>query len=582
MVLLNENWQVVESTTRAPGAARVTYELQARINPQYHSVELNRDYVEIQVTYSMNVGYIYSGTWNFSATGCSDVSGGGTLNGSGTLISGGFWAGHDNNGNYSTSIYANLSFYFSAANAYLSGVIELPNIPRSSGAAWKNGKNRVKLDGTDTITLVLDKKVPAYRHSLVWVIGDSGYKWLNTNDIDTEYTFKPTEEMLKYSTDGKYIYGYLGVGTYASGDQNAKMIGTTTIGFFIDLPEEKYGPVISSAVVKETGNTKIHEDKVFRYLSKKKLTMQAEVRGFATVKNAYVLHDKQQYPLSLTEGLYSINLEGMTNGDIQFVIEDSRGFKTIRNWHGTYIPYFYPSITDFNAERDNPTVNEGYANAKGTFFNGENNQLKIVIKDEQNHSVNCSYTSNGNNVIVKQRVSGYSYDKNYKLTLTITDYYGQSTERTYTLSGNLWAMILGKLTASFHMLWIRRNGNNPCGIYNEGDMTTVGTTYATGKLIASGGIGIKGKNTFIIRKEFSGTHQPLSSMAAAYITIPFEVPRGYELLDIYRATPEMAVTATIKSVYSNSCVVHVFNSWTNWASPSGKVTIHGIFIKKEA
>ena len=582
MVLLNENWQVVESTTRAPGAARVTYELQARINPQYHSVELNRDYVEIQVTYSMNVGYIYSGTWNFSATGCSDVSGGGTLSGSGTLISGGFWAYHDNGGSYSTSINANLSFYFSSADAYLDGSIELPNIPRASVPSWKNGKNRVKMDGTDTITLVLDKKVTAYRHSLVWVIGDSGYKWLNTNDIDTEYTFKPTEEMLKYSTDGKYIYGYLGVGTYASGDSNAKMIGSMNISFFIDLPEEKYGPVISSAVVKETGNTKIPEDKVFRYLSKKKLSMQANVRGYATVKNVYALHNGQQYPLSLAEGLYSVDLEGMTNGDIQFVIEDSRGFKTIRNWHGSYVPYFYPSITDFNAERDNPTVNEGYANAKGTFFNGENNQLKIVIKDEQNHSVNCSYTSNGNNVIVKQRVSGYSYDKNYKLTLTITDYYGQSTERTYTLSGNLWAMILGKLTASFHMLWIRRNGNNPCGIYNEGDLSTLGTTYTKGKLIASGGIGIKGTNTFIIRKEFSGTHQPLSSMSAAYITIPFKVPDGYELLDIYKVMPEMAITATVKSVYSNSCVVHVFNSWTNWASPSGKVTIHGLFIKKEA
>ncbi len=220
MVLLNENWQVVESTTRTPGAANVTYQLLARINSQYHSIELNRDYVEIQVTYTMNSGYIYSGSWNFSATGCSDVSGGGTLSGSGTLISGGFWAYHDNNGgNYSTSINANLSFYFSSADAYLDGSIELPNIPRASVPSWKNGKNRVKMDGTDTITLVLDKKVPAYRHSLVWVIGDSGYKWLNTNDIDTEYTFKPTEEMLKYSTDGKYIYGYLGVGTYASGDQ---------------------------------------------------------------------------------------------------------------------------------------------------------------------------------------------------------------------------------------------------------------------------------------------------------------------------------------------------------------------------
>ena len=582
MVLLNENWKVVSEATRTPGAANVTYQLLARINSQYHSIELNRDYVEIQVTYTMNSGYIYSGSWTFSATGCDTVTGGGTLSGSGTLISGGFWGYHDNNGNYSTSINANLSFYFSSADAYLDGSIELPNIPRASVPSWKNGKNRVKMDGTDTITLVLDKKVAAYRHSLVWVIGDSGYKWLNTNDIDTEYTFKPTEEMLKYSTNGRYIYGYLAVGTYTSGNPNATMLGALNIGFFIDLPEECYGPIIKSSNVKEIGNTKVPEDKVFRYLSKKKLTMQAEVRGYATVKNAYVLHDKQQYPLSLIEGLYNVDLEGMTNGDIQFVIEDSRGFKTIRNWHGTYVPYFYPSITDFSAERDNPTVNEGYANAKGTFFNGENNQLKIVIKDEQNHSVNCSYTSNGNNVIVKQRVSGYSYDKNYKLTLTITDYYGQSTERTYTLSGNLWAMILGKLTTSVHMLWVRKNGTNPCGIYNEGDMTTVGTTYATGKLIASGGIGIKGTNTFIIRKEFSGTHQPLSSMAAAYITIPFTIPDGYELLDIYRVIPEMAVTATIKSVYSSSCVVHVFNSWTNWASPSGKVTICGLFIKKEA
>ena len=33
MVLLNENWKVVASANRTPGAANVTYELQARINP---------------------------------------------------------------------------------------------------------------------------------------------------------------------------------------------------------------------------------------------------------------------------------------------------------------------------------------------------------------------------------------------------------------------------------------------------------------------------------------------------------------------------------------------------------------------
>ena len=573
MVLLNGNWQVVESTTRSPGAARVTYELQARINPQYHSVELNRDYVEIQVTYSMNVGYIYSGTWNFSATGCSDVAGGGTLNGSGTLISGGFWAYHDNNGNYSTSIYANLSFYFSSADAYLDGSIELPNIPRASVPSWKNGKNRVKMDGTDTITLVLDKKVPAYRHSLVWVIGDSGYKWLNTNDIDTEYTFKPTEEMLKYSTDGKYIYGYLGVGTYASGDQNAKMIGSMNISFFIDLPEEKYGPIISSTTVKEIGNTKVPEDKVFRYLSKKKLSMQAEVRGFATVKNVYVMHNKQQYPLSLTEGLYSVDLEGMTDGDIQFVIEDSRGFKTIRNWHGTYVPYFFPTITEFTAERDNPTVNDGYANAKGTFYNGENNTLTITVNDESGHSVNSTGTLSGNEFTVKQRINGYSYDTNYNLRLKATDSYGQTTEKSYVLAGNLWAMILAKLTTSVHMLWVRKNGNSPCGIYNEGDLSTLGRTYA------KGGLAVGGDDTFIV-KEFTADVQAIKGQQAAYISVPYTIPAGYKLLCFYDAHTVTWCITTIKNVSANAIMTHVYNwSTPNDITPKSKVVVSGLFVK---
>jgi len=39
--MLSNNWQTVANATRTPGAANVTYELQARINPQYHSIELN-------------------------------------------------------------------------------------------------------------------------------------------------------------------------------------------------------------------------------------------------------------------------------------------------------------------------------------------------------------------------------------------------------------------------------------------------------------------------------------------------------------------------------------------------------------
>lgn len=573
MVLLSNAWQVIKETTQQVGQANVTYKLWARVNAQYHSIELNRDLVEVQTTYTMNSGYIYSGSWTFTGTGCETVTGSGTLRNSGTLLSGGFWAYHDNSGNYSTSVNTNLSFYFSAANAYLEETITLPNIPRASTPSWKGGKNHVKLDGTDTLTLLLDKKVDKYRHSLVWVVGNSGPKWLNTNDIDTEYVFKPTEEMIKYATDTKSVYGYLGIGTYSDGTQTAKMIGTSTIGFYIDLPPEKYAPVISATSVKEIGNTNVPENKVFRYLSKKKLSMQANVRGYATVKSVYALHNGQQFPLSLSQGTYSVDLEGMTNGDIQFVIEDSRGFKTTREWHGTYVPYFYPTITEFSAERDNPTVNDGYANAKGTFYNGENNVLTITVKDDGNRSTNGTGQLNGNEFTVKQRIVGYSYDRNYNLTLKVTDSYGQSTEKSYVLTGNLWAMILGKLTTSVHMLWVRKNGSSPCGIYNEGDTSTLGRTYA------KGGLAIGGNDTFIT-KTFSARRSAVGFNNSNTTTVQIQTPAGYTMVAPITAYTGSAL-CNITSFNDRSVTVYTANMWNNnYVLPAGDVFVNVLFIRK--
>ena len=570
--MLSNAWQVVKEVTQQVGQANVTYRLWARVNAQYHSIELNRDWVDLETTYTMNSGYIYSGTWTFTGTGCETVTGGGTLRGSGTLLSGGFWAYHDNNGDYSAGVSATLDFYFSAANAYLAEVITLPNIPRASIGTWKDNKNHVKLDGTDTLTLRLDKKVDKYRHSLVWVVGNSGVKWLNTNDIDTEYVFKPTEEMIKYATDTKSVYGYLGVGTYSDGTQNATMIGTSNIGFYIDLPEEKYAPVISTTSVKEVGNTSVPENKVFRYLSKKKLSMQANVRGYSTVKSVYALHNGQQFPLSLSQGTYSVDLEGLVNGDIEFIIEDSRGFKTTQKWQGTYVPYFYPTITEFSAERDNPTVNDGYANAKGTFYNGENNVLTITVKDDGNRSTNGTGQLNGNEFTVKQRIVGYSYDKNYNLTLKVTDSYGQSTEKSYVLTGNLWAMILGKLTTSVHMLWVRRNGSTPCGIYNEGDTSTLGRTYA------KGGLAIGGNDTFIV-KRFSANHPAINSQESKLIDVNISTPEGYEIICVLRAFTDH-VTCDIKETTKSNVTVYVGNTWWGWTLPAGETVVDVLYVRK--
>lgn len=575
MVLLSENWKVVSEATRTPGAANVTYQLFARINPQYHSIELNRDYVEIQVTYTMNSGYIYSGSWNFSATGCSDVSGGGTLSGSGTLISGGFWAYHDNSGNYSTSINANLSFYFSAADAYLSVVIELPNIPRSSGVSWKDNKNHVKLDGKDTLKLILDKKVDKYRHSLVWVVGDSGPKWLNTNDIDTEYIFKPTEEMIKYATDTKSVYGYLGVGTYSDGTRNATMIGTATIGFFIDLPEEKYGPVISSAVVKEIGNTKVPEDKVFRYLSKKRLTMQAEVRGFSIAKNVYVMHNKQQYPMVLNNNRYSVDLEGLVDGDVQFVVEDSRGFKTTQEWHGTFVPYFYPTITDLVATRDNPTSSHGYMIAKGKWYNGQSNKLTAITEHLPNERLNTDVVVNSNDFNINKEFSDLNYQNKFTFKLTITDYYGQSVIREYILPGSQWTALFGKFTSLFRMIHVKKTPNVPCGIYNEGDLSTLGRTYAKGGLV------IGGDDTFLVKR--IGAAGARKTFNAAMndredVRITVTAPDGYKTIGVIQAYTDYRCSVSLYNFINGIAYCMVYNS-SGWANTPIGASVDVLFYK---
>lgn len=562
MVLLSENWKVVSEATRTPGAANVTYQLFARINPQYHSIELNRDYVEVQVTYTMNSGYIYSGSWNFSATGCSDVSGGGTLSGSGTLISGGFWAYHDTGGNYSTSINANLSFYFSAANAYLSSAIELPNIPRASSGTWKDNKNHVKLDGSDTITLLLDKKVQKYRHSLIWVVGDSGPKWLNTNDIDTEYVFKPTEEMIKYATNTQSVYGYLGIGTYADGTQEAKMIGTSTIGFYIDLPAEKYAPVINGATVKEIGNSRVPEDKVCRYLSKKKLSMRADVRGYSTVKSVYALHNEQQFPLSLAEGTYSVDLEGMTNGDIQFVIEDSRGFKTTQEWHGTYIPYFYPTITDLVATRDNPTSSHGYMIAKGKWYNGQSNKLIAITEHLPNERLNTDVVVNSNDFNINKEFSDLNYQNKFTFKLTVTDYYGQSVTREYILPGSQWTALFGKFTSLFRMIHVKKTPNVPCGIYNEGDLSTLGRTYAKGGLVIGGDdtFLVKRFESFGARKTFNATMNDRED-----VRITVTVPAGYKTIGVIQAYTDYRCNVSLYNFVNGMayCTVYNPNGWVN-------------------
>ena len=139
-------------------------------------------------------------------------------------------------------------------------------------------------------------------------------------------------------------------------------------------------------------------------------------------------------------------------------------------------------------------------------------------------------------------------------------------------------MILGKLTASFHMLWIRRNGNNPCGIYNEGDMTTEGTTYARGKLIL-------GKdNDFMITKTFTTNVVGLQGNQAAYAYVPYAIPEGYALVDFYDACTTAWHGCTIRANDESrkTVIIYVQNLSNTEVTPAATVYLKGLFVIKES
>ena len=290
--------------------------------------------------------------------------------------------------------------------------------------------------------------------------------------------------------------------------------------------------------------------------------MQAEVRGFSTAKNVYVMHNKQQYPMVLNNDTYSVDLEGMVDGDVQFVVEDSRGFKTTQEWHGTYVSYFYPTITDLVATRDNPTSNHGYMVAKGKWYNGQSNKLIAITEHLPNERLNTDVVVNSNDFNINKEFSDLNYQNKFTFKLTITDYYGQSVTREYILPGSQWTALFGKFTSLFRMIHVKKTPDVPCGIYNEGDLSTLGRTYAKGGLVIGGDdtFLVKRFESFGARKTFNATMNDRED-----VRITVTAPAGYKTIGVIQAYTDYRCNVSLYNFINGMAYCTVYNpsGWVN-------------------
>ena len=112
------------------------------------------------------------------------------------------------------------------------------------------------------------------------------------------------------------------------------------------------------------------------------------------------------------------------------------------------------------------------------------------------------------------------------------------------------------------MLWVRRNGSNPCGIYNEGDTSTLGRTYAKGGLV------IGGDDTFIVkrfesfgaRKTFNATMNDRED-----VRITVTAPDGYKTIGVIQAYTDYRCNVSLYNFVNSVAYCTVYNpsGWVN-------------------
>lgn len=118
------------------------------------------------------------------------------------------------------------------------------------------------------------------------------------------------------------------------------------------------------------------------------------------------------------------------------------------------------------------------------------------------------------------------------------------------------------------------NGQNTTA---KGRLDVIGETHAKGKLIL-------GKdNDFIITKSFSNSVVSLPGNKAAWVSISYVIPEGYELIDFYDTYSDSWNNCVIRIIDKTQKKVAVFvsNSSFNETTPQTTVYVKGLFVRKE-
>jgi hypothetical protein len=324
------------------------------------------------------------------------------------------------------------------------------------------GADSVSLNNTNMTmgtkyTVSIAKRVSSFRHTVTWAFCSASGTLGTEKAVDTSVDWTPSTDLSAQMPSEMTTWGRVICQTYY-GDTS---IGSNTVTFNLSVPS--YNVVLGTPTITETGKdntgtalTKkgVGANEVVAIMSIKRLVVSATTSYNATIKNISVTFGGATKTAS--SGSFDNTFSGMMNGNLTITATDSRG-RALANTYSqsyTFRDYFKPSVTSFNGDRASQTGDTGTLNAAGTFWNKTAGATANVLAGAISISATGATTivPDKNNWTTAFDVSGVTYQNSYNFKIIVTDSFGFTAEKTYTLNASVPVMWKGK-----HTVRINRN-----------------------------------------------------------------------------------------------------------------------------
>lgn len=324
---------------------------------------------------------------------------------------------HDANGSKTVTVSANFTSDISPASGSASGSVKLTDIARAS--TFTIDKTKVYANGKDAITVTINSKNTAYRHTITVAMGG-----LNQ-------TFSVAAGVSKYAFTVPYDW-LNGIPAQESSDVTDIVLttynGTTLVGsnnspkcFTVWCPDDVV-PVISSVTL--TGNNL--RDGVY-VQGKSTATIKTVAGGVygSKIISCYCMVDGVQYTgTEFTTAAFKSH--GAYN--LTVTVTDGRGRSASKPVTAfTVYEYKPPYITSFTAERqsDGTTVIAKLVGGVSSLNNKNTKSFTVNLNGKTLSVSSSDYTVNGSVTF-----TGVDTDKTFVATARVADYYGDSAAVT--------------------------------------------------------------------------------------------------------------------------------------------------------